>query len=474
MEDTEFFSWREAAGDDLTMLKDLQANILKGHVRDCLDILFLKFKDPEDAKALLHELAELMKSAWVHLNEVETFKQGGKPGSPYVGLGLSRKGYDALGVEGNRRPKDEAFKAGMQARATLKDDLDQWEPDYRKDIHAVVLVGDANCGPQKVRFKKVKKLIAAHPGVAVVLCQTGLGRHNANGDGIEHFGYVDGRSQPLFLREDILEERFAQDGVGAWDPRFPLDRVIVSDVGAPDPKTAFGSYFVFRKLEQDVRAFKKGESQLAEDLGLKGDDRERAGAMIIGRFEDGTPVAMQKSDGAHNPVPNNFNYDSDGEGGKCPFFGHIRKLNPRGSGKVGMPEDERKHIMARRGQTYGDRSDDPNDGETENKPTGDVGLLFMAFNVDIKEQFEFAQASWANNEAFPGVPNGAAAPGVDLVIGQLPASQERSDIEAPPAWSARRTSAGDGYVAAPAVPQTVTMRGGEYFFMPSLSFLRTV
>ncbi len=77
---------------------------------------------------------------------------------------------------------------------------------------------------------------------------------NAAGDGIEHFGYVDGRSQPLFIAEDLDHERETTDGTDRWDPLVPLQHVLVPDPGCTH---AFGSYLVYRKLEQDVRAFKR-------------------------------------------------------------------------------------------------------------------------------------------------------------------------------------------------------------------------
>ena len=54
--------------------------------------------------------------------------------------------------------------------------------------------------------------------------------------------------------------------------------------------------------------------------------------MIVGRFDDGTPLTLQRTDGAAQAIMNNFTYDSDGDGHKCPFHAHIRKTNPRGSG----------------------------------------------------------------------------------------------------------------------------------------------
>ena len=237
----------------------------------------------------------------------------------------------------------------------------------------------------------------------------------------------------------------------------------------------FGSYFVFRKLEQNVRRFKQAEEDLADALGLEGDDRERAGAMIVGRFEDGTPLTLQQTDGARGPIMNNFTYGSDSEGRKCPFHAHIRKTNPRGSGKAEPAEKERLHLMARRGQTYGQRTDVPFDENVppSGRPTGGVGLLFMAFNSKIHfdfaagdfegAQFDFTQAVWADN---PGFPIEQPDPGLDPVIGQGP----RPPQIYPRKWG----ELPDKTKPITAPPQAVHMRGGEYFFMPSLAVLRSL
>ncbi|WP_246711569.1 Dyp-type peroxidase [Rhizobium leguminosarum] len=323
-------------------------------------------------------------------------------------------------------------------------------------------------GSSNRALSKVRALIAASPKIVVLAEETGHGLHNGNGEGIEHLA-VDGRSQPLFLTEAMTDERLGSDGAGNWGPAFGLARAIVPDPAAPNPKTHFGSYFVFRKLEQDVRKFKDQERQLARRLRLKGNDAERAGAMLVGRFEDGTPLTTQFAEGAHNPVQNDFTYNSDPNGAKCPFFAHIRKVNPRGTGGFEPVDGERQHIMARRGQTYGVRTDDPNDGRISNKPSKDVGLLFMAFNANIAQQFEFAQSTWANNPGFPKAPAGAAAPGLDLVIGQ----GTRPNIHCPLEWGADPADAAKNATTT-APPQAVTMKGGEYFFMPSIAFLRSL
>jgi Dyp-type peroxidase family len=463
-------AWKTATGDASAMLSQLQPNILKAHARDHMQILFLQFADKGEGRTFLRNVRGKMKSAKVHLKEVEAFKEDGTPGTPYVGVGLSFEGYRKLAVPAAKIPgrNDGPFKGSMRSAesvATLGDPpVSKWEKTFRHTIHAVVLIGDATEAGVAAKRAEIDALMT--PKVKLLGVEAGLGQHNAHGDGIEHFGYVDGRSQPLFLREEIAEERHQRDGATVWNPAFGLGRVLVADSAAPKPAQQFGSFFVFRKLEQNVRAFMQAEEDLADALGLGGEDRKRAGAMIVGRFRDGTPVAIQAANGAHDPVPNDFDYDSDDLAGKCPFHGHIRKTNPRGSGGFEAHKDERTHLMARRGQTFGERTDDPNDpgAPLSSRPTGGVGLLFMAFNSELANQFVFTQSAWANNPGFPSVPDGAEPPGLDQVIGQG---------KRPKAVSAL-TWGGPGSKPIAAAPQAVTMKGGEYFFMPSLAFLKAL
>jgi deferrochelatase/peroxidase EfeB len=429
-------AWTRASADAEAMLKGLQPNIVKEHVRDILRVLLLHFEDPRAARALLTHVAGLMKSAWEHLEEIDSYKKGGPPGAPYVGLGLTEAGYRGLGLGEGRIPDDPAFRRGAPADETcaiLGDvPVSEWEPAYREQVHAVVLIGDAKASGDAVLA--CRESIVSHVGEGVTLLGEELGRgyNNESGHGIEHFGYVDGRSQPLFLEEEIVKERQHTDIFG-WDPAFPLGQVLVRECG--EDRRRFGSYLVLRKLEQDVRAFKEAEEALAKELKLQPADEERAGALVVGRFEDGTPVTVAGAEVGDDPVPNDFNYADDRFGHKCPLAAHIRLVNAR--------DGDRGHIMPRRGQTYGERAKG-----FEDRPSEGVGLLFVAFNADIRAPFEYTQAKLANT--------------YDPLIGQ----HERPPFHATTVWDAPPTS------CVPPFPHTVRLRGAAYFFAPSLPFLR--
>ncbi|GAA3583788.1 Dyp-type peroxidase [Nonomuraea rosea] len=445
-------AWDSATldADTKAMLDNLQPNIVRSHVREHLSVLFVRFNDMAEGRAYLRRLATTkMKSARKHLQEVRDFATGRRRGTPYVGVGISKAGYRDLGhsVEDVRKFGDKVFRDGMKRRIAEVADppVDQWERVYQREIHAVILIGDAE---QETVTALRDEIVGDLPESARLLGEeTGQGMRNPAGDGIEHFGYVDGRSQPLFVRDEVDKEPKQH-----WNPAFPLSNVLVPDPFSPDPDRHHGSYLVFRKLEQNVRAFKEIEQELADGLGLTGSDRDRAGAMLVGRFKDGTPLTSKRTAGG-GPVSNDFTFDAD-TGSKCPFSGHIRKTNPRSFG--------RDVLMARRGQTYGERTDEPwDDSPPASRPSGEVGLLFMAFNGSLVRQFEFTQQQWVNNADFEN-----PATGHDPVIGQ---GDRDIKVSFPKVWGKPEVSLPQGQV-----PQTVTMKGGEYFFAPSLAYLRNL
>jgi Dyp-type peroxidase family len=460
------------------LLDDLQPNIVKAHTRDHCYLFPLRFTDAAKARTLLHELANKMKTASEHFAEIAAHKAKPpvKSTVPYIGVHLSAKGYAALGAA-SKMPGEPAFAAGMKASgASLNDPQpNAWDLAYQGDVHALVIVaGSADTASIRATDAAANQIFAKL-GAGVVLTGLpdigqGMASLKAPGEGIEHFGYVDGRSQPLFTKQDIKSEKTKNAKInglpsnkGAWDPKFPLSQVLVKDPGVASP-SAHGSYFVFRKLEQDVHGFKAAEEKLGEAFGLTGAAAERMGAAIVGRFEDGTPYTLQDSDGLNEPVPNDFDYSGDAAGLKCPFSAHIRKTNPRLSAPGVL---DRRVIMARRGVTYGRRDQHPNDPALKIKdmPTGAVGLLFMAYQADISNQFEVTQRHWANDPSFPPNTAGVTTPGVDPVIGQGGSRM----------FTQRATWNDPASVTKSLeFKNFVHLRGGEYFFAPSISTLKTI
>jgi deferrochelatase/peroxidase EfeB len=302
-------------------------------------------------------------------------------------------------------------------------------------------------GDELTAAKVAEVHTALGTSMRVVAEETGTNLTNAAGDGIEHFGYIDGRSQPLFIEEELTRERETTDGVDRWNPLVPLSHVLVPDPAVAGADHAFGSYLVYRKLEQNVRAFKEQEARLAGELDLTGENAERAGGLLIGRFEDGTPLALASEAGMGDPVPNDFTYDDDADGARCPLGAHIRVMNAR------VADPAERVVIARRGQGYGVRTDDLEDEDLASKPTGGVGLLFMAVVAGLEQQFEALQRA-ANGE--DGSP-------FDAVMGQCPAtasvtlSGHWDDAHAP----SRQLT----------VEPLVRLLGGEYCFLPSIDFL---
>ena len=439
------------------LLDDLQGNILKGHGRDHTLNHFLKF-DPAriaQVKQQIRAIGTRTTSALRQLNEVDAFKSLGRPGSTCVFFMLTAAGYAKLGLE---PPEGDAFRQGMAGRQLADPAGNTWEAHLRPGIDALLIVADDTDTMVANSAAAITRDFAAN-GISITGMDAGRAiRSKASagepkGRGIEHFGYVDGRSQPLMLAEEVEREE-SGGGTDKWDPRFgPLALAFVRD---PHGTTSdsYGSFLIYRKLEQNVRRFKAQEEALAERLGLEEPDDERAGAMVVGRFEDGTPLILFDDEQDLALTPNNFNYDSDPGGLKCPIHAHVRKINPRHG-----DDEQRSHLMPRRGIPYGERSgpiDDPS-----HFPQIGVGLLFMAYNHDIERQFEVTQRFWANSHDFPD----GSADGNDPIIGQ-------------PAGDTQKWHPEYGIPDSAATPFEfglhVHMKGGEYFFAPSRGFIKGI
>lgn len=417
------------------LLADVQGNILKSHGRDHSVLLFVRWRPGhlDAARAWIAAFA----STWVtsaarQFVEAHHYRATGEPGPVFGAIAFSRHGYEALGFAGVQLPADVPFRMGMhhdELGALLGDPpVSSWEEGYRQPCDALISLADDD---RDRLWRTVDDLSGDLLACAEILQrENGFVLRNASGQAIEHFGYVDGISQPLFASHDIARQRASGDRFARWDSRAPLNLVLRRD---PNGRTAdsYGSYLVVRKLEQNVRAFNADVRQLAA---RDGTTPEQAGARLVGRFQDGTPLS--EADAPRGLVGNDFDFSADVDGRRCPFAAHVRKTNPRGDTvreTSVSSEEERAHRLVRRAVSYGsDRADD--------EPETGSGLLFVCFQADIENQFQFMQSRWANPVHFvrPGI-------GTDPLIGQ-----------------------------AGGHPPWVRLQGGAYLFAPSLSFLRSL
>lgn len=452
------------SNQEKNFLKNLQANILKGHGREHVALLFLGIKNVAKARDFLHNYT--VTDSLTQLEETIKFKAEGTPGGLVRLVFISNLGLNELG-HGDKFKNFSAFSAGMAQDNGVLDGgtTASWQNELKKDIHVLLLIAHhdpttlartvSNLADKLVEDDSPDKNDSLDKDASpfeIIFVQQGNAYKNADGEGVEHFGYVDGRSQPLMLKSQIeYEKNSRRGGIDQYNPSAPLGQFILKD---PLISDGFGSFLVFRKLEQDVAGFKQKESDLSIRLNLIDNDEERAGAMVVGRFEDGTPLVLSdKENGV--PVINNFNYDADADGSKCPFHSHIRKTNPRGS------SPDKSVQMARRGITYGSRMQHPITKEFIDKPNDGVGLLFMSYQASIENQFQFMQTNWANDEDFP-INN----VGIDPVIGQdgsIPSTQKQKWCPVYGSMADSKDFLFKGFVK---------LKGGEYFYTPSISGLK--
>lgn len=494
------------------VLQDLQANILKAHARDESVHIFLTFPDPRrepqktaTLRRLISEIAtQYITSAKKQIDDAVAWRENKIDGGILVHLSLSSSGYEKLGFPDSNQPKGanlqkraeatpqklnddyaQVFQLGMKRRqyALIDPPLSSWEQPYRNDIDALVIIADNNWTNVKNTQLEITDKLNGIATVATIERGTKIRRQFNNQEEppvVEHFGFTDGVGNPLFLKRDLDDEK-GDTAKRLFSARLNL--VLVPDpLGTPN--VSFGSFLIFRKLEQNVQGFKKAELELSQKLKVS---CELAGAMAVGRFEDGTPLVLQGNDGSKNL--NDFDYSNDPVGLKCPFQAHLRTTNPRlESVRKGGPfaqsnEQELGHRITRRGVTYGGQLSDFSN--LDKLPTGGVGLLFMCYQSDIWEQFEFIQRFWSNHPLFlePAmsqsrkvINNNYDRTGLDAVSGQsLPGQRDpliQEEAQPPTNWLKQRdqpTTKADVKFA-----NFVKLKGGEYFFSPSISFLRNL
>jgi Dyp-type peroxidase family len=333
----------------------------------------------------------------------------------------------------------------------------------------------------------------------------------------EHFGFTDGISDPVFKGQFAPDvEKIAAVGGGklaegtfnpatSWSA-LEMGEFILGHVDegqelpvATQPRgfARNGTFVAWRKLRQNVAAF---DAYVAEQAALYArvngvtdpvEANETVRAKMVGRWSSGIPlmaaptyadyqkltadyadcieIALRRprDDLERNRLAQyellltSYRFGDDPDGSKCPFGAHVRRANPRDmldpllSATVGSSNLTKRRRFLRRGLPYEDA-------------TGEKGVIFMAVCSSLFRQFEFVQQQWINygldfeagNDTCPLV-------GVRPVATGAEAHPDSVKHVIPGA-------AGQGPFIAASIPQFVDTRGGDYFFLPSMTAIRMI
>ena len=256
---------RTLTGADISdNLAEIQGNIIKPYMFARQRGLFFKIDHGEPGRRWLGGLAERVTSAADSPEE-------DRPASA-LNVGISHFGLQAL------EPSDNAlasfppeFQAGAVGRAQILGDVgelspENWEDGFGgKDIHVAVFVFADSTEEIESQSKWVRDIAKEAGGV------TEMAAHDAYAfeDGVEHFGYRDGLTDvPIEGTEEIYPQNpggGTRQPDGSWDAIKPGEFLLgyESETGS-EPQSPFprelavnGTYIVYRKIYQDVAAFRK-------------------------------------------------------------------------------------------------------------------------------------------------------------------------------------------------------------------------
>ncbi len=450
--------------------------------------------DAEKGRACLKELVSQVTDA--------TLTPEGERPDLAINVGFTWKGLAALGVPWRSLASFPAdFQQGMRARAEYLHDTGPsapehwdrvWQPDG-PDVHAWVGVFSKKVGGFEEQVEtELQKLRAILDGYGIeILGQDKVGMLRVNGkpSHLEHFGYRDGISGEHIAgsgEPNPDPAGGARTPEGSWRPLAPGEAVLghpnedgeLGHLPVPMGLVRNGSYLVYRKLEQKVYTFRKW---LREEGASFPGGPERLAAKLVGRWRNGAPLVHfpdappddEGIDLLHRERMTGFGYTGDPHGARCPLGSHTRRANPRDSlGFDGTLVN--RHRILRRGLPYGEWV--PN-GEETPEHDHDHGLVFMVINTSIDRQFEFVQREWVNygNDFRQGNDP-------DPLIGHHAPPAEADDLgtkmvipgDPPPDKGAGPDGNGRVPWICARLPEFVVTKGGDYFFVPSITALTLI
>jgi Dyp-type peroxidase family len=429
--------------------------VLRGYTYPTAAYLFLRIDDVEQARALMTRMLPQVATA-------EPWAGDGPPTALHVAFTYA--GLAALGLPAELLDSfPDEFRAGMAARAARLGDRgpsapSNWEPGLGTGEAHVLVTVYAVGNEQLDAARAALKRVGAEGAVTVIHEQ----RAEILEGGRDHFGFFDGIAQPAIEGSGVTAR--PGDGRPAGGGRWRtvatgefLHGYEDEDAGLPDapapPLHRNGTFMVYRKLHMHVAAFRRFVSETGRRYP---GGPEMLAAKIVGRWPDGTPVAVSpdRPDPAVAADPariNDFSFRDDAAGLRCPVGAHIRRANPRDSAGFFGGRLSNRHRIIRRGRAYGP----PLPPGVMEDDGADRGLVFVCFNASIWRQFETVQALWIDD----GDPFGLGRD-KDFLIGEPDGDAGKMTIPGHPPFFLKPQ------------PRFVTVRGGEYLYRPSLTGLR--
>jgi Dyp-type peroxidase family len=281
----------------------------------------------------------------------------------------------------------------------------------------------------------------------------------------QDFGAQPGDLNPLGYRDSIGQPAIEGSGVeplpgqgraikaGEFVLGYPGEAGVPLPAPSPDVLGRNGTYAGLRKYQSRVGAF----NRFLQANAPAGDERELLAAKLVGRWRSGAPLTLAPDHddpglGADPRRNNAFSYAADQDGRQVPRGSHMRRMNPRDT-EMNVLADVNIHRIIRRSTTFGAPYDrnalTPQDDETPR------GLYFIFLSAKAMATMEFLQQEWINNGNFMSLgeerdPNvGLQSDDATFTIPRAPVRRRIHGIET-----------------------FNVLRGGEYFFLPSLPALR--
>ena len=329
---------------------------------------------------------------------------------------------------------------------------EQWESPFKDtEIHAAVSGFAADRDQWQQTLTTAEEQFSDLDGVDVV----GRDHFGAQPDSRNSMGFKDMISNPAVAGSGVkpLPGQGPAIKPGEFVLGYPGESGEPYAMPQPEVLGKNGTYEVMRKYHTNAGSFNDYLRSNAQDE----HGQEFLAAKMVGRWRSGAPLELspEKDDpdlGQDLERNNDFTYSEDQEGLVTPRGAHARRMNPRDT-DMDIMTDVNIHRIIRRATLYGPAYDPNGSGPEEDAV--DRGLYFIFMSAKAMETMEFLQKEWINKGRFMGLGKER-----DPVVGV----QEKDLTFTVPQKPVRARYAG--------MDTFNELRGGEYFFMPSLSALR--